>query len=241
MLIDDRGDQLWLSGVACGDEYERTEGALTVLQAAGFVPPPVEHPRRPLAGYDEMHFREGRLVAARPTGEAVPMSPSGRTAVINGRLVNRLDFDGDTTTPADIWALWLLATEADGWLGHPVSLVLYDSRATSELAHHTGCQLIATGSTGRELWLVLPEADQYDSLSPFPRRHYQGSYVEYSQVVSDIFRYVGADIVPPDRRPRWRRLLGQYDAPPSVIRWPGGTRRAPGVWRPAKRTAPGSG
>ncbi len=220
VLIDDRGDQLWLDGVACGPDAERAPAAATVLREAGFELPATAADARPLAEYDEMHFRDGRLATSRAAGAAVPVSPAGRTMVLNGRLVNRMEFDGGPTTAADLWSLWTRATESGAWLGRPTSLILYDSRLRSEDAGHTGCQLIAAGETGRELWLVLPEPDDYERLSNLPRRQYQGSYVEYQGVVRNILRSVDSRIDHEAARTWWQRLLGQHELPPAVIRWP---------------------
>ena len=123
--------------------------------------------------------------------------------------------------PQDLRELWAQATETHGWLGRPTSLTLYDNRAHSELAGHEGCHLIATGESGRELWLQLPEPDTFDRLSPGAARvRYTGAFTEYESIKASIFRAVGLDIDPPDDRP-WRdRILGRHQVQPAVVHWP---------------------
>lgn len=215
VLIDENDDQLWLDGVGCGHR-DRCADARDLVRAAGFDPAESS----PLADYDELHFRRGRLVGSRRVADPVPVAPPGRTAVIDGRLVNRLEFDGAETTPDDLRALWERATEPGGWLGDPVRMTLFDSRSTSERAGRTGCQLVVGGASGRDLWLLLPEPDTYESLSPFRRTHFPGSHLEYRMVVRDIFRSVGVDIDGPEQRSWRQRLTGQHPGEPAVISWP---------------------
>jgi hypothetical protein len=215
VLIDDHGDQLWLDGVGCGS-MDRCAGSREIVRAAGFD----AAESVPFADFDELEFSNGQLAGSRLLTEPAPVSPPGKTAVIDGRLVNRLEFDGAGTTPDDLRALWNRATEPGGWLGDPVRLTLFDSRSTSEGAGRTGCQLVVGGASGRDLWLLLPDPDTYESLSPFGRRQFPGSHLEYRLVVRDIFRTVGVDIDGPEQRSWRQRLLGQHPGEPAVLSWP---------------------
>ena len=222
VLIDDQGDQLWLSGICCGEPGTRADGAMTVLTAA--FPALLSAPGPfldSLGLYDEMHVVDGDLVSVRLLTESPPVAPPGKTFTREGRLVCRMEFDKDGTTSLDLRALWTRATEPQGWLGRPASLTLYDDRARSEGAGHEGCQLVAVGESGRELWLQFPEPDTYERLSPGAARvSYAGAFTEYEAVKADVFRGVGADIDPPHDRP-WRdRILLKHRVPPAVINWP---------------------
>jgi hypothetical protein len=112
-----------------------------------------------------------------------------------------------------------MATARECWLGNVAELTLYDSKIRSEKSGHDGCQLIALGESGRELWLRLPEPDDYNRLSGRRRDQYEGAFTEYRAVAQAIFRGVGLDIDPPDNRPWREKLLGQHRTPPEVIRW----------------------
>lgn len=221
VLIDENGDQLWLSGISCGEAGARSDVAATVLTAV-FADLPVGGlwlDSLPLS--DEMHFLEGDLVGTRPLTEPSPVAPPGKTFIRNGRLVCRMEYDKDSTTPLDLRTLWALATEPHGWLGRPLSLVLYDDRTRSEGAGDEGCQLVAVGESRRELFLQFPEPDTYERLAPGATRvNYAGAFTEYEAVKAEIFRSVGAQLDQPDDR-RWRdRILLRYREPPPVIRWP---------------------
>lgn len=222
VLIDGKGDQLWLSGVGCGQAGAPMDGALTVVteafpalsgDAAAFLDS--------IDRYDEMHVVDGVLQSSRLLTEPPPVAPPGKTFIRDGRLVCRLEYDKAGTTPLDLRSLWARATEPNAWLGRPASLTLYDDRARSEGAGHEGCQLVAVGESGRELWLQFPEPDTYERLSPGAARvSYSGAYTEYEAVKAEIFHGVGASIDPPDDRP-WRdRILLKYRVPPAVISWP---------------------
>ena len=221
VLIDEQGDQLWLSGVSCGTGRSAA-GALTVLNALGFaVPDLAAGQESPLAGRDEMHFVDQRLATFRPIDQPVPASPPGKTFVRGGRLVNRMEFDKGSANAQDLQGLWAMATEPHAWLGLPTALTLYQSKGRSDESGHDGCQLIVEGESGRELWLQLPEPDDYDRLAPGRRReHYEGAFTEYEAVKRAIFHSVGIEIDPPDGRPWRQRLLGRHPAPPEVISWP---------------------
>lgn len=220
VVIDDQGGQLWLSGAGCGQQGGRAEAAHSVLSllwgdriSPGYA---VQ-----LALSDEMHFVDGNLLATRVLPEPTPVAPPGKTFVHRGRFACRMEYDKQETTPVDLRELWARATEPHGWLGQPTSLTLYDDRAQSELAGHDGCHLIATGETGRELWLQFPEPDTFDRLSPGAARvPYTGAFTEYEAVKADIFRAVGIEIDPPEDRP-WRdKVLGRHRIPPPVTHWP---------------------
>jgi hypothetical protein len=224
VLIDDSGDHLWFSGLSCG-WGETADAAMTVLNAAAFDIPAGravgEQRESPLSGYDEMHFVDRRLISGRPLEQPVPIDPPGRTFIRNGRLVNRMEFDKGRASAQDLSQIWVMATEQHGWLGQPIGLTLYEDRMRSEQSGHDGCQLIAGGESGRELWLQLPEPDDYDRLTAGRRReHYEGAFTEYEAVKRGIFRAVGIDLDPPDDRPLRKKLLGQHPVPPAVIHWP---------------------
>jgi len=217
VLIDGTGDQLWLNGVSCGPG----DGAV----AAGAVLDELGFPPSSLARYDEMHYLGGQLTGHRNIGERIPQAPPGKTFVRGGRLVNRMEFDKGGASAGDLRDIWAMATERGAWLGQPMSLLLYDGRRRSEDAGHDGCQLIATGQTNRELWLQLPEPDDYERIAPGRQRNrYAGSYTEYEAVKRAIFHTVGIEIDPPDDRPLRDKLVGRYRLPPEVIRWQRPTR-----------------
>jgi hypothetical protein len=220
VLIDDAADQLWLSGLSCGDGKCAT-AAVAVLGELGFVIPdsPIRR-RAPLADYAEMHFLNQRLIASRPLDQPVPVTPPGRTFVSGRRLVCRMEFDKGRTTPDDLRSLWRLATEPHGWLGRPVALTLYDRTSESQSSGYAGCQLIAVGESGRELWLQLPEPDNFDRVAPDRIAPYAGAFTEYQAVKEQIFRAVGVDIDPPHNRSWRQRVLGQHPMPPAVLHWP---------------------
>ena len=184
---------MWLSGLRCGADGAAVDGASAVLTAAFSGNSESLGPAlRSLPLYDEMHVVDGDLVASRLLTEPPPVAPPGKTFVRDGRLVCRMEYDKDGTTPLDLRALWARATEPFGWLGRPTTLTLYDDRARAEGAGHEGCQLVATGESDRELWLQLPEPDTYQRLSPGAARvRYEGAFTEYEAVKADIFRGVG--------------------------------------------------
>jgi hypothetical protein len=218
-LIDECGDQLWLNAVSCGDG-ETAEAAMTILNILEFAMPSSTAGHSPLRGPDEMHFVGRRLATTRQPGQPMPAAPPGKTFVRHGRLVCRLEFDRGGVSAADLRSLWTMGTEPDCWLGRVVELTLYDSKLRAEKSGHDGCQLIAVGESGRELWLRLPEPDDYDRISGRRRDHYEGAFTEYQAVTQTIFRAVGVDIDPPDDRPWREKILGQHRTPPDVIHWP---------------------
>jgi hypothetical protein len=131
-----------------------------------------------------------------------------------------MDFDKGGVTAEDLRQLWAMATESGGWLGPVTELTFYDSRERSENAGHEGCRLIAGGESGRELWLRIPEPDDYDRLSGRRRDLYEGSFTEYQAVARAIFGAVGVDIEPLDDRSWRERILGRHRTPPQRIHWP---------------------
>lgn len=220
VLIDATGDQLWLSGARCGPGAA-ANAAAAVLEMLGFDLPATPREDVSLAAYDEMHYVAGHVSGLRYIGERVPAAPPGKTFVRGRRLVNRMEFDKGGVTATDLRDIWAMATEPHGWLGRPTSLLLYDSKRRSEASGHDACQLIATGETGRDLWLQLPEPDEYDRVAPGRERtHYEGAYTEYEAVKKSIFRKVGVEIDPPDDRPFRHKLVGRHRLPPEQIRWP---------------------
>ena len=222
VLLDAVGDQLWLSGASCGPGVGAA-AAMTLLGELDFAVPvsPTDGGRSPLTRYDEMHFVDRQLTGCRLIEEQVPEGPPGRTFIRGRRLVNRMEFDKGGVTATDLRDLWAMATEPHAWLGPPTALILYGSKRRSEECGHDGCQLIATGESGRELWLQLPEPDDYDRLAPGRQRTpYEGAFTEYEAVKQSIFRAVGIEIDPPDDRPLRHRLIGRHRTPPEVVRWP---------------------
>ena len=212
VLSDGTGDQLWLSGASCGPG-DGAAAAGTVLDELG-----LHH--SPLAGYDELHYLGGQLTGHRMIGDPIPTAPPGKTFVRGGRLVNRMEFDKGGATAGDLRDIWAMATEPGAWLGQPTALLLYDGRRRSEESGHDGCQLIAAGETHRELWLQLPEPDDYDRIAPDRERNrYAGAYTEYQAVKRAIFHAVGVEIDPPDDRPLRLKLVGRHRVPPDIIRW----------------------
>ena len=79
VLIDSKGDQLWLSGMSCGPGGGAA-AAGTVLDELGFHVPVGERADRiaPLARYDEMHYVGGQLHSHRSIGERIPGAPPGK-------------------------------------------------------------------------------------------------------------------------------------------------------------------
>jgi hypothetical protein len=194
--------------------------ALAVLRAIDFAIPPTALSGSSLDGYDEMHFVDHQLATTRPSGQHVPVAPAGRTFVRRGRLACRMDFDKGGVSAGDLRGLWAMAIEPGGWLDVVTELTLYDGRVQSEKSGYDGCQLVAGGESARELWLRLPEPDDYDRLSGRRRDQYEGAFTEYRAVAQAIFAAVGVDIDPPDDRPWRERLLGRHRTPPAVIHWP---------------------
>ena len=224
VLIDRLGDHLWFGGASCGPG-EGAAAALTILRALGIsafdAAPSTAPDGPPLAPFDEVHLLDGRVIGHRLLGEDVPASPPGRTFVRNGRLVARMEFDKGGVSATDLRELWAMATESHGWLGRPSTLTLYDDRRRAEQSGHDGCRLIAAGESGRELWVQLPEPDEYHRVTPGRQRnHYEGAFSEWEAAAQWIFRGVGADIDPPDDRPLRDKLLGRHRLPPAVVRWP---------------------
>jgi hypothetical protein len=219
VLIDEQGDQLWLNAASCHDG-DRGTAAMTVLTSVDFEVPKTTSGHSALHGYDEVHFVDRALTGTRPRGHQVPTAPPGKTFIRNGRLVCRMDFDKGGVSAGDLRRLWAMSIEPGGWLGRVGELTLYDSSARSEKSGHDGCQLLAGGESGRELWLRLPEPDEYDRLSGRRRDPYEGAFTEYQACTRAIFAAVGVEIDPPDDRP-WRdRLLGRHRPPPERIHWP---------------------
>ncbi len=221
VVIDRNGDQMWFSGASCGPG-EKAEAAAGILAGIGYtLPAASDGNASPLAPYDEMHVVDGHLCGTRPIGDPVPAAPPGRTFVRGRRLVNRMEFDKGGVTAQDFRQLWEMAVEPDGWLGRPAGLLLYDSRRRAEDSGHDGCQLIARGESGRELWLQLPEPDDFDRIAPGRRRpHFEGAVTEYDSVKQSIFREVGVEIAPPDDRSLRDKLMGRHRPPPPMTRWP---------------------
>ncbi|MGS0684352.1 hypothetical protein ACVBEQ_04180 [Nakamurella sp. GG22] len=221
VVIDRNGDQMWFGGASCGPG-EKAAAAAGILEEIGYaIPAAPGGSTSPLAPYDEMHFGREHLSGGRPIGDPVPASPPGRTFVRDRKLVNRMEFDKGGVSAHDLRQLWRMAVEPGGWLGPPASLLLYDSRRRAEESGHDGCQVIARGESGRELWLQLPEPDDFDRLAPGRRRpQFEGAVTEYDSVKQSIFREVGIDIDPPDDRSFRDRLMGRHRPPPPIIRWP---------------------
>ncbi len=219
VLIDEHGDQLWFSGASCGSH----PGAAGAILAALGITKIGESPSSEglLSQFDELHLVDGRVVGHRLVGEHTPSSPPGRTFVRNGRIINRMEFDKGGVGPTDLRELWAMATQAHGWLGSPTALALFDDRLRSERSGHDGCRLIATGESGRELWLQLPEPDEFHRIAAGRRRHtFEGAISEYESATRWIFRSVGAVIDPPNERTLRDTLLGRHPVPPAVVRWP---------------------
>lgn len=212
VLLDARGDQLWLSGVACGGRGAPVEAARRLLDALSWTAPD-------LAGPDEMLFVDGDLVQSRPLSAPRPQVAPGKTFVRDGRLACRMEFDTPATTPDDLQEIWALSIGPSGWLGRPRALTLYADRARSQQAGHEGCQLIARGATGRELWLQLPEPDTYERLAFTPRAGYAGAFTQYEAFKVAVFRSVGVDLTATGRT--WRDVLrGHHPEPAPIISWP---------------------
>ncbi len=223
VLVDDRGDHLWLSGAGCAPEGAAAT-AVTILEQLGcddaLDRTDGAASETTLGGFDELHIVDGRVVGHRLIDGHAPSSPPGRTFVRDHRLVSRMEFDKGGVTATDLRELWSLATERYGWIGPPSSVTRYDGRRRSEESGHDGCQLVATGDQGRELWLQLPEADEYERVAAGRRRQrYEGAFSEYEAAERWILRTVGADIDPPARSLR-DTLLGRHPVPPPVIHWP---------------------
>ncbi len=250
VLIDEGGDQLWLSGASCGtgrsasiagavlaelglaaavesvtERASSTDAASAVAAARPAEPQvpaaAVTSPAELLAPFDELHLVDGNVVGHRLVGAPVPPPPPGRTFIRRHRLVTRMEFDKGGITATDLRSLWALSTEPHGWLGAPTSLTLYETRRRSEESGHDGCQLVAVGASGRELWLQFPEPDEFDRVAPGRRRQrYEGSYSEWEAAPQWIFRSVGANINSSDDRSLRDRLLGRHPVPPAVLHWP---------------------
>ncbi len=219
VLVDERGDHQWFSGAGCAPE-DAAAAAVTILDRLGLDRAGSVARASTLGGFDELHLVDGLMVGHRLLEEHAPSSPPGRTFVRDHRLVSRMEFDKGGVTATDLRELWSLSTERYGWLGPPSSLTRYDGRRRSEESGHDGCQLVAGGSRGRELWLQLPEADEYERVAAGRRRQrYEGAFSEYEAAERWIFRTVGADIEPPARSLR-DTLLGRHPVPPPVIHWP---------------------
>jgi len=219
VLIDECGDQLWLNAVSCGNG-EGARAATTLLETFDFALLTNASGVSPLRAREEMHFVDRKLATTRPSGQPIPISPPGKTFVRGGRLICRMDFHRGGVSATDLRELWTMATDPDCWLGRVTELTFYDSRIRSEKSGHDGCQLIAVGESERELWLRLPDPDDYERLSGRRRDQYEGAFTEYQTVARAIFRGVGIDIDPPDDRPWRERILGQHRTPPDVIHWP---------------------
>ena len=162
---------------------------------------------------------DGEIFGSRPLQEPGPSSPPGKTFVRGGTVVNRMEFDKGGVGAADLRHLWALATEPRAWLGHPTRLLLFDSQLRAQQAGYDGCQLIAAGETGRELWLQLPEPDQYQRMTPgWQRVTYEGAFTEYEAARRWIFDTVGKELDAAGR-PWWHKLTGTHRPDPELIRW----------------------
>jgi hypothetical protein len=249
VLIDGDGDQLWLSGASC-DAGGAASAATAILGELGLTDavasaiaaprtdarsargagPPTESgapaaavtsPAELLTSLDELHLIDGIVVGHRLAGAPTPPAPPGRTFVRRHRLVTRMEFDKGGVTATDLRSLWALSTEPHGWLAEPTSLTLYETRLRSEESGHDGCQLVAVGASGRELWMQFPEADEFDRVAAGRRRQrYEGSYSEWEAAREWIFTSVGADITSAGDRSLRDKLLGRHHAPPAVLHWP---------------------
>jgi len=219
VLIDDAGDQIWLSGASCRPGGEaaakeimtRLDVDLDILNGGeGFV-----------ERCDEIHIADGQVRGVRMLLDPVPSTPPGSTFSRGDRLVSRMEFDKGGVGAADLRRLWAMATEPRAWLGKPTGLMLYDSKRRALDAGYDGCQLIATGESGRELWMQLPEPDEYGRLSPGRTRNtYDGAITEYESAVRWIFSGVGVELPTAADRSFRDKLIGTHREEPAVVCWP---------------------
>ena len=219
VLIDDAGDQIWLSGASCRpggvaaarEIMTRLDVDLDILDGGGGF---VER-------CDEIHIADGQVRGVRMIVDPVPSTPPGRTFILDDRLVSRMEFDKGGVGATDLSRLWAMATEPRAWLGRPIALTLYDSQRRALDSGYDGCQLIAIGESGRELWMQLPEPDEYGRVSPGRLRNtFDGSITEYESAVRWIFRGVGVELPSAADRSLRDKLIGVHREDPAVVCWP---------------------
>ena len=219
VLIDDSGDQIWLSGASC-----RPGGAAAareIMTRLGVIVDILDGGDGFIERCDEIHIADGQVRGVRMLSDPVPSTPPGSTFVRGDRLVNRMEFDKGGVSATDLRLLWALATEQRAWLGQPTGLMLYDSKRRALDSGYDGCQLIATGESGRQLWMQLPEPDEYNRVSPGRTRNtYDGAITEYESAVRWIFRGVGTELPSAADRSLRDKVIGRHRQEPAVVCWP---------------------
>ena len=219
VLIDDQGDQLWLSGVGCGGQGARTDGAMTVLTAVW--PDLRQNPTlADLHSADEMHVLEGILVSSRLLTDPAPVAPPGKTFVRDGRLACRMEYDKEEP-PHRTSALCgpRRRSRTAGWAGRRRSRCMTTGRSPKGGTRGLPARRhrrIRAGTLA-----AVPGAGHLRAAFPGRRPgELRGRFTEYESVKASIFRAVGVEIDPPDDRP-WRdRILLRHQVPPAVIHWP---------------------
>jgi|SRR5664279_512541 len=215
VLIDESGDQLWLSGAAIMGGTG-ANGAVRILYDAGFdIAPDTHHFAR--------HF-VNRLPVRSRFDNSRYFAILGKQVIYDNRVVKLLDLTADPQRY--MWGLedfqewWAAATDADGWLGEVTQLTLYGDSATSNKHHHYGYQLLARGAGQREAWVRFAEPYYRDGDTPQEMKRERKRLEWLDECLETVYASVGEPRQFVDRRnPILRAVL------------PHGGRSDVDVWR----------
>lgn len=215
VLINSKGEQMWLHGVMCGTGGEGARGARTILRDAGFDVPDS------IAGYAEMHFINGQFATGRSKGEdpiqfdPTPINLPGRHLLQGPDLVKLIHLAPDDT-PDQIVGLWSILV--DDWIDELRFLTFFTTTDYSVQARYRGFQLIAQDDRNREIWVNFPLPYVHRGASsakePAPE---SASWT--AQAIDRIFRKVDpAFNISRDTRSWWTRTFSREKQAP-LIQW----------------------
>lgn len=216
VLIDERGDQMWLT--RAGTSGAGGSGvAIGILNDAGFD-----------LGPDglglETHFVDRKQAHD-------PFYPRERNRLLN--------LQGDVSISANdaavkciaaekrenqsaLFKWWYSAIGPGTWLEDVTSITLYLNPRVSEIHGHYGYQLIAAGSTGREAWIYLPMPVISESMTPEHQRQqvrrFEPIRISLDRAVEQIFGSADFEINLEDKRPWLLRKLSPRERPEIIER-----------------------
>lgn len=216
VLIDERGDQMWLTHAGTSGAGGRGV-AIRILNDAGFNMGPdglgldTHFVDRKWA-HDPFHPREKNRL----------LNLEGQVSIsANGSAVKCIAAE-KTENQSALFKWWYSAIGPGTWLEDVTSLNLYLNPRISEIHGHYGYQLIAVGSTGREAWIHLPMPVISDSMTPEHQRQQVRRFapiqISLDRAVEQIFGSADFDINLTDERFWLLRRLSPRERPDIIER-----------------------
>lgn len=218
VLIDELGDQMWLAGAGSSGGRGRG-GAFHILGDAGFD-----------LGPDGLRLA-CHYVDRQPTVD--PFSPyeqkQNLLSLPGGLSISRMGTAVKYTAverPEDqswIAEWWQAATGPDSWLEEVDRLKFFASPEVSTSHGYYDHQLVAVGSTKREVWIRFPVAPDVEGRKPADARRMLESFSTTGEAVDStietIFAFVGANPQLRDGRGWLARHLAPRERP-ELVEWP---------------------